>query len=460
MKKCYSLFLLITLAFNLSSFAQYSWNNVGSGTNSPVRALAADTANHIVYAGGIFTQAGGIPAADIAKWNGVSWSPVAGGILSGTGVSALIMKGTDLIAGGNFTNIGGILTKNIAKWDGLVWQPLGTGLDYTGATTVSTLVIYNNELYAGGIFDNSGGSPVNNIAKWNGTNWLPLTTGTNGSVSSLCVYGTDLYVGGTFTDAGGVPVKNIAKWDGNNWSDVGGGVFYTGATTVSTLHVYSGNLYAGGTFTTAGTSSVKNIAKWNGSTWSDVGSGASSYTGATTVSTMTVFNNELVVGGTLDSLGILPVNNIGKWDGTTWTTLGSGTNNSVLALEVLADTLYAGGLFPVAGGNSTPFIAEWIPSIATEIATTNSDSGNDQFIIYPNPVQDRLFFHSNSGAFAKDGKIYTFTLYNLLGTEVMKAKNINTELSFSRENIPAGLYLYKITSSDNKLVRQGKLSFK
>jgi len=35
----------------------------------------------------------------------------------------------------------------------------------------------------------------------------------------------------------------------------------------------SGNLYAGGYFTTAGGNSVNHIAKWNGSNWSTLGSG-------------------------------------------------------------------------------------------------------------------------------------------------------------------------------------------
>lgn len=462
MKKIYSLLvaLVLTSLFQLNVYGQYSWSNVGTGMNSPVQSLATDTTNDILYAGGVFTQAGGIPAIDIAKWDGVTWAPLGGGVLSGSGIASLLMEGTDVIAGGTFTNIGGVLSKNIAKWDGLTWSPIGAGLDYTGVTTVSTLTFYNGELYAGGTFNVSGATTVNNIARWDGTNWQPLTTGTNGKVLSLCVYGTDLYVGGSFTDAGGVVVNNIAKWDGTTWSDVGGGVSYTGVTTVATLREFNSELYAGGTFTTAGVSTVRHIAKWDGTTWSDVGGGAGSYTGVTTVATFTTFNNELVVGGTFDTLGLTPASYIGKWDGTTWTTLGSGTNNTVLALETLHDTLYAGGLFPVAGGNATPFIAEWIPSPAAFISISNLEFENGGFALYPNPLEDRLHIKNINEVLPKDENLYSFILFDLMGREIMKTNKIANEIIFERNNITSGLYIYKIVDDQNVLVQQGKLSFR
>lgn len=459
MKKLYSL-IVVAILLQLNSFAQYSWSNVGTGMNSPVQSLVTDTTNDILYAGGVFTQAGGIPAIDIAKWDGVTWGPLGGGVISGSGISSLLMQGTELVAGGTFTNIGGVLSKNIAKWDGLIWSPIGAGLDYTGVTTVSTLTTYNGDLYAGGTFNVSGSTTVNNIARWDGTNWQPLTTGTNGKVLALCVYGSDLYVGGTFTDAGGVPVNNIAKWDGTTWSDVGGGVSYTGVTTVATLREFNGELYAGGTFTTAGTSAVRHIAKWDGSAWSDVGNGAGAYTGVTTVATFTTFNNELVVGGAFDTLGFAPASYIGKWDGTTWTTLGSGTNNTVLALATLHDTLYAGGLFPVAGGNATPFIAEWIPSPAAFISSTNLVVENGKFILYPNPVFNHLYVKNDFVDYLKTGENYSFVVFDITGREVYKTTIAKNEILFDRDKISSGLYIFKITDNKNNIIQQGKLSFR
>ena len=46
-----------------------------------------------------------------------------------------------------------------------------------------------------------------------------------------------------------------------------------GVTLVYALAVSGSDLYAGGYFTTAGGSAANDIAKWNGSSWSALGSG-------------------------------------------------------------------------------------------------------------------------------------------------------------------------------------------
>jgi hypothetical protein len=207
-------------------------------------------------------------------------------------------------------------------------------------------------------------------------------------------------------------------------------------------------------FTTAGGVPVKHIAKWDGSNWSDVGGGADNYTGATTVSTFTVFNNELVVGGNIDSLGLIPVNYIGKWDGSTWTQLGSGTNNTVLALACLHDTLYAGGLFPVAGGNAAPFIAEWIPSPAAFISGTDLRYLQPGFVLYPNPADDQVYIMNTDGR-----EEYTLSIYDMTGRKIMQ-EIVKDRVLLDRGKIPAGLYLYELSDKDRSKIQKGKLSLK
>src|ERR1700741_1373140 len=118
MRKITTLITILALFFRLSGYSQYTWSNVGLGTNLTVQTLVADTVSNKVYAGGIFTLAGGLPAVGVAKWNGTSWSPLGGGLISGLGVSSMIMSNNDLIVGGSFLNIGGVLVKNIARWNG------------------------------------------------------------------------------------------------------------------------------------------------------------------------------------------------------------------------------------------------------------------------------------------------------------------------------------------------------
>ncbi len=450
MKQKLLLALILVFCLGSSMQAQYSWNPVGAGADLDVQALEADTNNNVLYLGGIFAQVGSVPAIGIAKWDGANYSAVGSGALTGVGVSSLLMRNGNLIAGGTFTDIGGVLSNNISEWNGTNWAPLSSGLEITtGTAIVKALCVYNNELYAGGIFDNSASVTMNNIAKWDGANWQPVGLGTNGTVSSLCVFNNELYVGGTFTSAGGVTVNNIAKYDGVNWSDVGGGVSYTGAISVSALEVYTGGLYAGGSFTTAGSTPVNHIAKWDGLTWSDVGGGAN-YTGAISISALEVFKGDLVAGGMFDSLGSGSAYYVGKWNGANWSTMGFGMNGAVNSLKALRDTLYAGGLFTLADSNISLFVSQWQPSQASAVSELMVKDGQPGF--YPNPVQDKIFLIG-------DVRSLRFTLYDGPGKEIFKKENLNNEIIFDRKNIAAGLYFYKISDAENRVLKQGKIMF-
>ncbi|MGZ3862382.1 MAG: T9SS type A sorting domain-containing protein [Bacteroidia bacterium] len=456
MKKIILLSSLL-IGIRATSPAQYNWENTGSGSNLPVFAMAADTTNNVLYAGGVFTQAGGLPALGVAKWDGNSYSPLGSGLLTGVGInSLLVMPNGDLIAGGSFTNLGGILTKNIARWNGTSWASLGLGLyNLLGVSNIRAMAVYNNEIYAGGIFTLSGLTPLSNIAKWTGTSWVPVGTGVNGAVTAMAVYNGELYVGGSFTSAGGVPVHNIAKWTGTSWGDVGGGLNYTGAISVSALQVYSGGLYAGGTFTSAGSATVKNIAVWDGTGWSDPGGGAD-YTGAISVSSLQVFHGDLVAGGTFDTLGTTEAKFIGKWNGTYWSEMGGGMNGSVYALAALGDTLYAGGLFTKAGGNDAFHLAQWQPTAVRKVTSFNSSlSGPEkQFDVFPNPSRNNVWIRNNT-----KNLNCSFILTDALGREISSVKNINAVLNFERNGISAGLYFYKIMNAENAVLQEGKLLF-
>src|SRR3989344_292288 len=100
------------------------------------------------------------------------------------------------------------------------------------------------------------------------------------SILSSSVYNGELYVGGFFNIAGGIPVNDIARWNGANWNSVGSGVSSLGSplSFVYSLSVYNGELYTGGDFDTAGGISANNIAKWDGITWDSVGSGVNNFT--------------------------------------------------------------------------------------------------------------------------------------------------------------------------------------
>ena len=75
-------------------------------------------------------------------------------------------------------------------------------------------------------------------------------------------------------------------------------------------------------------------------------------------------SGNLYAGGGFTTAGGVSANRIAKWDGSSWSALGSGMNSTVNALAVDASgNLYAGGYFTTAGGVSANYIAKWDGSV-------------------------------------------------------------------------------------------------
>ena len=360
-----------------------AWSPLGTGLNNVVLDLVVfdDGSGSALYAGGQFTTESGLGANYIARWDGSSWTSVGLG-LNGS-VRALVVfddgSGPALYAGGDFTTAGGQPASHIARWDGSVWLPLGSGMN----NPVSALTVFDDGggsgpvLYAGGRFTTAGGKSANRIARWDGAAWSPLGAGLSGGqfphVNALTVFddgsGPALFAGGTFTNAGGHPSNRVAKWNGSAWSPMGSGVNQT-VRTLASIHDAGGAepaLYAGGQFTTAGGQSANLIARWDGSGWSALGSEIGGL--FADVSTLIFYDDgsgpALYAGGFFSSAGGQAVNHVARWDGSTWSPLGSGMNGPVSVLRVLGNdggedlALYAAGNFSTAGGNASAYLAKW-----------------------------------------------------------------------------------------------------
>jgi hypothetical protein len=121
-------------------------------------------------------------------------------------------------------------------------------------------------------------------------------------------------------------------------------------------------LYASGYFTVAGGIAAQHVAKWNGSSWSNLGSGFDGVPFA-----LTEFDGgsgpALYAGGSFSRSGTVDVSNMAKWNGSTWSALGNGTSSYVLALTTFDDgsgnALYAGGNFASAFDSGDSYLAKW-----------------------------------------------------------------------------------------------------
>lgn len=205
-----------------------SWFDVGGGLEGMhdidrVNALCVydDGNGPGLYAGGMFTGAGGVESMGIARWDGNSWSDVGGGMNRPVRAFTVFDDGTGpaLYVGGNFWFAGAVRAVRVARWDGQTWSSLGEG--FAGPNPwVTSLIGFDDgngaALYAGGKFTLSGDTEVNRIARWSGSEWVSLGNGMNDNIYGLGVFddgsGSGLYAIGRFTEVEGVPANHIAKW--------------------------------------------------------------------------------------------------------------------------------------------------------------------------------------------------------------------------------------------------------
>ncbi len=99
--------------------------------------------------------------------------------------------------------------------------------------------------------------------------------------------------------------------------------------TVYALAASGTDLYVGGSFTVAGHAVANNIARWDGTEWHSVGTGEENGVGGT-VQSIAVLNGKLYVGGMFTKVGKnLDANGVASWDGIKWSSLGIGAENGL-----------------------------------------------------------------------------------------------------------------------------------
>ena len=297
-----------------------------------------------IYVGGDFTNAGGIYANNIARYDSTTtiWYPFVDANTKINGVNGIVRAlyagstagDSGLYVGGDFTTAGGITVNYVARWDlstvNNYWAPLtdsstaGIGTD----NSVYALISDNSDLYVGGHFTNAGSQGINYIAKWNGNNWNPLTDslgiqGTTGPVYTI-TWGSSLsypiVFGGTFTQAGSLTATNIAAWNYTDFTALAD-VFSEGTNaTVYALAVGGTNIfpftqtivYVGGAFTQVSGTSANYVAAFvfggpGTGTWSQLGNNTLNGIVRTLYypGTIPSPSNKLFIGGVFSQAGIL-----------------------------------------------------------------------------------------------------------------------------------------------------------
>ncbi len=159
-----------------------------------------------------------------------------------------------------------------------------------------------------------------------------------------------------------------------------------------------GTLYAGGDFTTADGTTVNHIANWNGTTWTAVGSGFDD-----SVNTLCVYGGKLYAGGFFTTSGGTACGGLAVWSGSSWEPVGgdisiTGDIPFVRHLLVYNGKLLVIGYFDNAGGSTVNGLALWDGSSWGVLGTVPlSASRIDMAAI--DPVSNQLLIFRRAGGF-------------------------------------------------------------
>ena len=413
-----------------------------------------------VCIGGTFRSLGmvarhNLAAFDLKTGNLTDWNPNPDGLI----VYALAASGGKIYVGGDFSQIGGQLRSDLAALDprtGLAteWNP---GADQV----VRALLVEDNTVYAGGAFRHIGGQARRYLAAVDaGTgvarDWNPDP---NDWVSAVALRGDKLYAGGWFWQMGGQIHRSIAAVDAVSGAALPWMLDTDGV--VNALAVGDGMVYAGGVFQHVNGVGRLNLLAFDATdgtleNWAPSPNGPREDSYTASVDVLATRGSTVFVGGDFTTIAGRQQASLVALDGETGTLLDWDLkpDQSVHALEVSGDRLYAGGYFQAAAG--VPHLAllgatlpGWDPPPALGPAVVLSP-------IRPNPVRSDATIRYILPSAAS----VSLSVYDLQGRRVESLLDGQVQpaglhqLFVSAQHLKAGCYFFRLEAG--KAVRTQK----
>lgn len=269
-----------------------------------------------------------------------------------------------LYAGGHFKFTSNKLVNGVASWNGTSWDSLQGGFTQTPhynnpGNSASDgwpwqIIRFQNKIYFIGAITWVNGKNQYHMAVWNGTSWdYPIAQPPNDRVYNLVVYNNELYACGQFTKFGNTTCNYVAKFDGVSWQPVGdlSKYFktYIPPAQINCLAVYNNELYMGGAFLDSAGKST-NFVKYDGTKWTTAGTGISQ--GFAWINRMETFKGKLYIGGYFAKNSQTPGNGLVRFNGNNFEPIGTfdvSDGSSITHFHKTKDRLFVMGNFQEIG---------------------------------------------------------------------------------------------------------------
>ncbi len=288
----------------------------------------------------------------------------------------------------------------------LLWDPSTSTRESIGDLTDATfapgltrdIAVIGDDLYVGGVFssvtDQHGTLEVNDIARWNRVTrrWSVVGSdggnGIDGQIMVLQPVGEDLFVGGSIFHAnagpGQVEAHHVARWDGQQWHALVAPEGEGANGPVYSIAADDQYLYVGGRFQTVAGVQVPavRIARWrlDGGAWEAVANGLGTHSDDT-VHALMIEGDWLYAGGRFEHSAdqAQTLGHVARWKpgDPQWSTMGDGLGpfSRVQKLLAQADQLYVAGSISLAGTNSSRSIARYQLRGALDLSIAGRGTG-------------------------------------------------------------------------------------
>jgi len=280
-----------------------SFQPIGNGITGLLHRFSPDITvatlhsySETLYIGGEFSQFAGEFAYAIGQWNGTVQPQAT--IFDGK-VTSFASDADELIAGGYFTQIDGVDSR-LARLVNNQWVSLDVGI----ANNAFTVYSANNTIYLVGY---NLSSQTYRLYRWDGSSATSVGGPLDVAIDNLVVHGNDLYIQSN---------QQLLKLENDQWHAANLPVTVTKLTALASN---GSTLYLGGELLVNGNPSQ--IVAWNG-------------TQAQSLASLTVIDDQNVVSGdagrpVITDYGIGSAQgSIQRWNGTSWETLATDTNDS------------------------------------------------------------------------------------------------------------------------------------
>lgn len=355
---CIGLWLL-----SIPCVAQENWRDAGMYDYTVgVRQLFNDPVANSVMALGQITRVNDFGTPSILSYSNGTWNQT---VAARGWVYSAERWGDTLLLAGNLWQVDGVAVNKVGAYYDEAWHPFGTvGGDF-GDGHIRKLKVLNGTLYAIGAFEYADGLLCNGIAKRENGRWVNVGTFAtdNGTpiFTDIISYLGDIYACGAVSLAPGGE-NGIIRFDGTSWTSPGGGILGGNAGGLC-MAVYQNELILGGTIHRSAGNAGHMIMRWNGEEWRGLGGHLRDQNndtiGEARCYAILPYEDKLLVAGGFWYAGGVPASRFAIWDGNNWCGTGDEWEGYGESLTIFDDTLFMASGYEV-NGLPVNRVAKWV----------------------------------------------------------------------------------------------------